>query len=152
MHRYLPHMQAEQQQAVACTRHIRASVEKKDLRKPEFPVPRKWLVGERSDNVIPAQMDGCSLYVFQCGNKIIWDLSKYLQREADCRGKFGWHKYIFTVQYESWYYKELSFEVWILDLTSLNFFAGNALARMQRVHAPTDLWDITFCTRRFWGF
>ena len=71
VHRYLPHMQAEQQQAVACTRHIRASVEKKDLRKPEFPVPRKWLVGERSDNVIPAQMDGCSLYVFQCGNKII---------------------------------------------------------------------------------
>ena len=72
VHRYLPHMQAEQQQAVACTRHIRASVEKKDLRKPEFPVPRKWLVGERSDNVIPAQMDGCfQSYVFQCGNKII---------------------------------------------------------------------------------
>ena len=56
VHRYLPHMQAEQQQAVACTRHIRASVEKKDLRKPEFPVPRKWLVGERSDNVVTAQM------------------------------------------------------------------------------------------------
>ena len=25
--------------------------------------------------------------------------------------------------------------------------AGNALARVQRVHAPSDLWDITFCTR-----
>ena len=30
--------------------------------------------------------------------------------------------------------------------------AGNALARVQRVHEPTDLWDITFCTRWFWGF
>ena len=27
--------------------------------------------------------------------------------------------------------------------------AGNALARVKRVHAPTDLWDITFCTRWF---
>ena len=25
--------------------------------------------------------------------------------------------------------------------------AGNALARVQRVHEPADLWDITFCTR-----
>ena len=25
---------------------------------------------------------------------------------------------------------------------------GNALARVQRVHEPVDLWDITFCTRR----
>ena len=25
---------------------------------------------------------------------------------------------------------------------------GNALERVQRVHAPADLWDITFCTRR----
>ena len=24
--------------------------------------------------------------------------------------------------------------------------AGNASARVQRVHAPTDLWDINFCT------
>ena len=24
---------------------------------------------------------------------------------------------------------------------------GNALERMQRVQAPADLWDITFCTR-----
>ena len=30
--------------------------------------------------------------------------------------------------------------------------AGNALARVQRVHKPADLWDITFCTRWFWGF
>jgi hypothetical protein len=29
--------------------------------------------------------------------------------------------------------------------------SGNALARVQRVHQPTDLWDITFCTRWFWG-
>ena len=26
-------------------------------------------------------------------------------------------------------------------------YTGNALARVQRVHAPADLWDITFCTR-----
>ena len=26
---------------------------------------------------------------------------------------------------------------------------GNALARVQRVHKPVDLWDITFCTSRF---
>ena len=26
---------------------------------------------------------------------------------------------------------------------------GNALARVQRVHEPVDLWDITFCTQRF---
>ena len=26
--------------------------------------------------------------------------------------------------------------------------AGNALARVQRVHTPADLWDTTFCTRR----
>ena len=26
--------------------------------------------------------------------------------------------------------------------------AGNALERVQRVHAPADLWDITFCTLR----
>ena len=24
---------------------------------------------------------------------------------------------------------------------------GNALARVQRVHKPADLWDIIFCTR-----
>ena len=28
------------------------------------------------------------------------------------------------------------------------WLTGNALARVQRVHAPTDLWDITFCNRR----
>ena len=27
--------------------------------------------------------------------------------------------------------------------------AGNALAWVQRVHEPIDLWDITFCTCRF---
>jgi hypothetical protein len=26
---------------------------------------------------------------------------------------------------------------------------GNALERVQRVHEPLDVWDITFCTRRF---
>ena len=30
--------------------------------------------------------------------------------------------------------------------------AGNALARVQRVHKPAGLWDITFCTQWFWGF
>ena len=28
---------------------------------------------------------------------------------------------------------------------------GNALARVQQVHEPADLWDITFCTSWFWG-
>ena len=27
--------------------------------------------------------------------------------------------------------------------------SGNALAQVQRVHKPADLWDITFCTRWF---
>ena len=46
----------------------------------------------------------------------------------------------------------------ILSSVSLGLFkrslgtAGNALARVQRVHKPADLWDITFCTRWFWGF
>ena len=26
------------------------------------------------------------------------------------------------------------------------------LAQVQRVHKPADLWDITLCTRWFWGF
>ena len=30
--------------------------------------------------------------------------------------------------------------------------SGNALARVQRVHKPADLWDTTFCTRWFWVF
>ena len=30
--------------------------------------------------------------------------------------------------------------------------AGNALAQVQRVHEPVDLWGITYCTRIFWGF
>ena len=28
---------------------------------------------------------------------------------------------------------------------------GNALARVQGVHEPADIWDITFCTHWFWG-
>ena len=28
-----------------------------------------------------------------------------------------------------------------------NLQTGNALERVQRVHKPADLWDITFCTR-----
>ena len=32
-----------------------------------------------------------------------------------------------------------------------SFIAGNALERVQRVHEPADLWDITFWTRWFWG-
>ena len=45
---------------------------------------------------------------------------------------------------------------------SVGFYSGNALARVQRVNEPADLWDITFapadfeafstwCTRWFWG-
>ena len=30
--------------------------------------------------------------------------------------------------------------------------SGNAFVRVQPVHAPADFWDITFCTRCFWGF
>ena len=31
--------------------------------------------------------------------------------------------------------------------TYLPTYPGNALVRVQRVHKPADLWDITFCTR-----
>ena len=34
----------------------------------------------------------------------------------------------------------------------LRHTSGNALERVQRVHEPADVWDITFCTRRFWLF
>ena len=34
----------------------------------------------------------------------------------------------------------------------LKFITGNALARVQWVNEPTDLWDITFCNHWFWGF
>ena len=30
-------------------------------------------------------------------------------------------------------------------------WAVNALERVQRVHEPADLWNITFCTRWFWS-
>ena len=35
---------------------------------------------------------------------------------------------------------------------SWNVNPGNALARMQRVHQPADLWEINFCPHKFWGF
>ena len=35
------------------------------------------------------------------------------------------------------------------DFPVHNTEAGNALARVQRVHEPVDLWDITFRTRTF---
>jgi hypothetical protein len=41
----------------------------------------------------------------------------------------------------------------VVELYKLGFLmkiadkTGNALARVQRVHEPADLWDITFCTR-----
>ena len=31
--------------------------------------------------------------------------------------------------------------------TQCELMTGNALERVQRVQAPADLWDITFCTR-----
>ena len=37
-------------------------------------------------------------------------------------------------------------------MRNLQFFmpsTGNALARVQRVHKPAHLWDITFCTHNF---
>ena len=48
-----------------------------------------------------------------------------------------------------------SFSFWLkspkqrCQITTLSIFlgAGNALAQVQRVHEPADLWDITFCTR-----
>ena len=33
-----------------------------------------------------------------------------------------------------------------------SWVTGNALALVKRVHEPAYLWDITFCTRWFWGF
>ena len=35
-----------------------------------------------------------------------------------------------------------------LLITADTQLAGNALAWVQLVHKPADLWDITFCTRR----
>ena len=35
----------------------------------------------------------------------------------------------------------------ILSVSALFSISGNALERVQRVHEPADLWDITFCTR-----
>ena len=43
-------------------------------------------------------------------------------------------------------------EVQVLYVVQKFGYTGNALARVQRVHKPADLWDITFCTRWFWGF
>ena len=42
-----------------------------------------------------------------------------------------------------WHFGFLTFQA-VLPLLVI---AGNALAWVQRVHAPADLWDITFCTR-----
>jgi hypothetical protein len=38
---------------------------------------------------------------------------------------------------------------WWPCYNNISEHSGNALARVQQVHAPADLWDITFCTRRF---
>ena len=39
---------------------------------------------------------------------------------------------------------------WLIEpMTTVR--TGNALARVQWEHKPVDLWDITFCTRKFWG-
>ena len=42
-----------------------------------------------------------------------------------------------------------SLDLYKHDIFCLGNFhiAGNALERVQRVHEPADLWDITFCTR-----
>ena len=39
--------------------------------------------------------------------------------------------------------------MYVHTYTHLNkmYVSGNALAQVQRVHKPADLWDITFCTR-----
>ena len=34
----------------------------------------------------------------------------------------------------------------------MRYYTGNALAWVQRVHEPADVWNIIFCTRRFWLF
>jgi hypothetical protein len=46
------------------------------------------------------------------------------------------HKYLKTVQVN-----------FVVNTVCTAVLAGNALARVQRVHEPADLWDITFCTR-----
>ena len=45
------------------------------------------------------------------------------------------------VRTKDYKYKVNPYAPYILHTT------GNALARVQRVHEPADLWDITFCTR-----
>ena len=61
--------------------------------------------------------------------------------------------------------KPLKTKLWVILIVSyspiynvfklsieISMTSGNALERVQRVHEPADLWDITFCTRWFWGF
>ena len=45
------------------------------------------------------------------------------------------------------YYINIFFCILLVFCCLLQIMAGNALARVQRVHKPADLWDITFCTR-----
>jgi hypothetical protein len=64
----------------------------------------------------------------------------------------------FYCQVVKWYF--VSKNVLTYCETKLFFFfieknlcnSGNALARVQRVHEPADLWDITFCTHWSLGF
>jgi hypothetical protein len=44
-----------------------------------------------------------------------------------------------------WCFSVDSFDTFVNPIPTRQ--AGNALARVQRVHAPADLWDIPFCTR-----
>ena len=48
-------------------------------------------------------------------------------------------------QYEDRLLIEL--QVQYMKSQAQNMGTGNAVERVQRVHEPADLWDITFCTR-----
>ena len=56
---------------------------------------------------------------------------------------------MYTVLLSCIFYPEFT-SLMIKQVVSGFLITGNALAQLQWVHEPVDLWDITFCTRRFW--
>ena len=59
-------------------------------------------------------------------------------------------KYLWNDAFSGFFFKSKFLQCSVSYKSGL--LTGNALARVQRVHKPADLWDITFCTRWFWGF
>ena len=60
---------------------------------------------------------------------------------------FVWHKMFVTATVSKFLVLHKKFGPAQNILGPVKGQAGNALERVQRVHEPADLWDITFCTR-----